>query len=216
MHDESLYQLASTKIHQIESELKRLNRWSTSPLTPEKLENMGAFGENTMTFEQWIQFILIPRVNQIIQEKDAFPEGSMLAAHAVRVFDGDPEAGPLHELLYEFDSLFYVEDEARFKNDTVQSYERGSKGGTVSIGDETIPEVLYTLIAVLPQFEGEALESQLQTYDEFLSFLSPTVRPEIAKLLKKTSAHCQNPESKLRIEQAAMSVANGGRAAEPY
>lgn len=47
-----IYVLASAKAKEIEAELKRLNRWSAEPLPSEKLENMGAFGSNTMAFEQ--------------------------------------------------------------------------------------------------------------------------------------------------------------------
>ena len=80
----------------------------------------------------------------------------------------------------------------------------------------TIPPVIYTLAELLPQFEGDDLESQLQTYDTFLSILAPSVRPAISELLKKAARSTSNPVSKQRIEQAARSIELGGRAAEPY
>ena len=217
MTDESTYELAKEKIGQIEEELKRIGRWTSEQLPTEKFENMGAFGENTMAFEQWIQFILVPRVHQIVQEKDQFPDNSMLATYAVRVFDGDPETDRLHGLLYEFDLLTGgVTDEKPFSDYEISCDVINNSVGKVSIGDESIPEVLYSLADVLPHFTGEDLESQLQTYDDFLSILSPSLRPAIAGLLKKAAGSCELPESKLRIEQAASSVANGGRAATPY
>ena len=57
---------------------------------------------------------------------------------------------------------------------------------------------------------------QFQTFDTFLSVLSPEVRPEISRLLLTAAGKSSNPSSRLRIEKAAMSIANGGRAAEPY
>ena len=42
-------------LEQIELELKRLYR--LQPLAPDKFIDMGAFGTNTMTFEQWLQFV---------------------------------------------------------------------------------------------------------------------------------------------------------------
>ena len=71
-----IYVLASAKAKEIEAELKRLNRWSAEPLPSGKLENMGAFSSNTMAFEQWLQFILIPRIHAIVEEKGEFPKGS--------------------------------------------------------------------------------------------------------------------------------------------
>ena len=73
-----IYVLASAKAKEIEAELKRLNRWSAEPLPSGKLENMGAFSSNTMAFEQWLQFILIPRIHAIVEEKGEFPKGSLL------------------------------------------------------------------------------------------------------------------------------------------
>ena len=86
----------------------------------------------------------------------------------------------------------------------------------VEAGSAEIPEVLRTLAGVLPQFEGADLESQLQTYDAFLGFLSPAVRPQIAILLRDAAARAKSPPARERIEAAAKSVLEGGRAAEPY
>jgi len=208
---QGLYALVASKANEIEAELKHLNRWSDAPLSPEKLENMGAFGSNTMTFEQWMQFVLIPRIHQIIKDEDSFPDGSMLAPYAIRYFDGDPEAGPLHDLLYELDNLING-------NEATESDEMENTNLPESIvfGSMEIPPVVFTLIDVLPQFEGDDLESQLQTYDVFLSTLSPKVRPTISKLLAEAAVKTLNERSKFRILEAARSVANGGRAAAPY
>jgi uncharacterized protein YqcC (DUF446 family) len=208
-----LYALVGAKALEIEEELKLLNRWQYDSLPAEKFENMGAFGSNTMAFEQWLQFILIPRIRQIGRDHDEFPSDSMLGAYAVRVFDGDHEATRLHELLCDIDQLITS------REDYIQRHqdeaERQVRPDTVSMGDTAIPPVIYTLAELLPQFEGDDLESQLQTYDTFLSILSPSVRPAIAELLLKAAKSTTNPASKQRIELAAQSVSKGGRAAEP-
>jgi hypothetical protein len=66
---------------------------------------MGAFGENTMAFEQWIQFVLVPRLRGIVRDRGEFPSASQLAVHAVRALDGDTDAERLHELLDALDRL---------------------------------------------------------------------------------------------------------------
>lgn len=207
------YTKVSNKASEIEAELKRLNRWCAEPLQPEKFKDMGAFGSNTMTFEQWLQFILIPRIQAIVDEKGEFPSNSMLAPYAIRVFNGDPEAGKLHDLLYELDNLI---NEKNKSDAQIAHAENTPPTESVVYGGTEVPPVIYTLIEVLPQFEGDDLESQLQTYDTFLSFLSPSVRPTISKLLSEAAQKTTNESSKIRIQEASCSVAQGGRAAAPY
>jgi uncharacterized protein YqcC (DUF446 family) len=177
-----------------------LHRWREQPLHAEAFENMGAFGENTMTFDQWMQFVLVPRLREIVRDREEFPSGSELAAYAVHALGGDPDFESLHELLYEIDQLVEPVNGAADR---------------VDLGGE-LPPVVYSLLDVLPQFEGDDLESQLQTYDTFLAICSPAVRPELSALLTKAAASTTNATSRARIEQAAQAVARGDRAAEPY
>lgn len=101
-----LYALAAAKAAEIEAELKNINRWDDQSLPEEAFVDMGPFGSRTMAFEQWIQFILLPRINQITLEKGEFPGKSNVATYAIRNFDGDPSAQRLCDLLYELDQLF--------------------------------------------------------------------------------------------------------------
>ena len=213
--DENLYTLVTAKALELEVELKRLDRWQNEPLPNEMFENMGAFGENTMTFEQWLQFVLIARIQQIVTDHDEFPSGSMLASYAVRAFDGDQDASQLHQILNDLDDLINtpessVDDGYKLEDENVNEVE------TISIGDTTIPTVVYTIAELLPQFEGEDLESQLQTFDTFLEILAPSARPILSDILQKAAQQTFNPVSKQRIINAAISITQGGRAAPIY
>jgi len=177
-----LYTLVSAKAKEIETELKRLNRWQSEPPPAEKFENMGAFGSNTMAFEQWIQFILIPRIQETVHGRGEFPTESRLAPYAVRVFDGDAESENLQELLYELDKLIN-EPTPPEVTDTTASISTPHYSPEL----ETIPEVVYVLAEVLPQFKGEDLESQLQTIDVFLQMLSSSNRQSISDILLKAA-----------------------------
>lgn len=86
----------------------------------------------------------------------------------------------------------------------------------VALGQTEIPPVLRSQADVLPQFAGEALESQLQTFDTFLAILSPTARPEIAAMLRRAAERTADAASAKRIMKAALDVSIGLRAAEPY
>lgn len=101
-----IYEKVQTKIQEIEVEMKKVGLWQNEPLQPEAYNITAAFGAGTMSLEQWIQFILISRVTDIIKEKGSFPPGSSVGVYAVRSFDGMPEASHLITLLCEFDALF--------------------------------------------------------------------------------------------------------------
>jgi uncharacterized protein YqcC (DUF446 family) len=101
-----IYVQAERKISEIEAEMKRIGYWSLEPLPEEAYDFQQAFAMDTMAFSQWLQFILIPRVRAIIEEKGDFPSESMVGTQAVREFDGDETASGLIKLLSEFDALF--------------------------------------------------------------------------------------------------------------
>jgi uncharacterized protein YqcC (DUF446 family) len=205
------------KAFEIETELRRLGRWSSRDLPREKYEDMGAFGSNTMSFEEWLQFILIPRIHQIVETKDDFPAGSQLATYAVRVWDGDPDSSRLHQILYALDDLVNMNDpnpEQAVQPASPQIH-LVTQQQKIIIGD-TVPPVLCTLAELLPQFSAEDLESQLQTFDALLAVLAPSAWTEVSKLLRKAAENTTDPVCRARLELAAQNVENGQRAAAHY
>jgi uncharacterized protein YqcC (DUF446 family) len=65
----------------------------------------GAFGSGNMAFEQWLAWVLVPRVRQIVAERGDFPNGSAVATYARRALDGVPGADRVVDVLYEFDTF---------------------------------------------------------------------------------------------------------------
>jgi uncharacterized protein YqcC (DUF446 family) len=45
----------------IEAEMRRVGLWQDGPLDPGALGFRQPFGADTMTFVQWLQFVLLPR-----------------------------------------------------------------------------------------------------------------------------------------------------------
>ncbi len=86
---------------------------------------------------------------------------------------------------------------------------------SVELQSSELPEVLRQIAKVLPQFEGDALNSQLQVFDVFLGLLSSSVRPEVVDLLREAAAQAPAKRVRDQIEAAAYAVAGGGRAAAP-
>lgn len=100
------YRVVAAKIDEIEQEMKRVGLWQEAPLAPEQYEFTRAFGMDTMSYDQWLQFVFLPRVREIISTRSKFPTSSSVGAQAVREFDTYPNAERLISLLSEFDTLF--------------------------------------------------------------------------------------------------------------
>jgi len=102
------HESVAQRIDAIEAEMRRIGLWQEEAPDPERLRFTRAFAGDTMTFEQWLQFIFIARVREIVAARGEFPSRSQVAAQAVREFDGFDEASGLISLLSEFDSQFDV------------------------------------------------------------------------------------------------------------
>ncbi len=100
------YAVVQEKIQAIEAELKRIGFWQNEPLKPKQYNFERAFAMDTMAYSQWLQFIFLPRVKEIIATQGTFPSQSVVGTQAVREFDGVDEASELLRLLAEFDALF--------------------------------------------------------------------------------------------------------------
>jgi uncharacterized protein YqcC (DUF446 family) len=101
-----IHDKAGKAVDVIEAELRRIGRWSEHRPPDAAFVDMGAFGMKTLSPEQWLQFVLVPNVRDIIVQRGAFPRSSAVSVWAFRNFDGDPDADQLLGLLGEFDALF--------------------------------------------------------------------------------------------------------------
>lgn len=105
MPAESRYAEATLRAQDIEDELRRLGRWGDARPADEAFESEAAFFADRMAFEQWLQWVLLPRVRDICAKHGEFPPSSQLGPYAVRQFDGDPNAGDLVARLAALDQL---------------------------------------------------------------------------------------------------------------
>ena len=97
------YSVAASYADRIENELRNLNAWQTEPLPDAAYQSETAFFGDTMTFYQWLQFVLLARVRETVAVRGGFPRSSSVGAYAVRELDGQDEAGDLIQVLCEFD-----------------------------------------------------------------------------------------------------------------
>ncbi len=99
------YAQVALMIDRIEAEMRAIGLWQHEALEPSRYEFSRAFAMDTMSFSQWLQFVFIARVRETINSHGAFPAQSMVAAQAVREYDGLHEASKLLTLLSAFDAL---------------------------------------------------------------------------------------------------------------
>jgi uncharacterized protein YqcC (DUF446 family) len=93
------------KIEEIEKEMKEHGLWQETPLPAEAYSFTRAFAGDTMAYSQWLQFVFIPRVHQVVAGNGDLPPTSSVGAQAVREFDGYDDAAGLVGLLVEFDEI---------------------------------------------------------------------------------------------------------------
>jgi len=90
----------------IERELKVQGWWDDEPPSDEALESTVPFAVDTMTLEQWLQWIFLPRMKIIIELSHPLPSASGILMMAETVFTDRPEQSrELRRLLAEFDQL---------------------------------------------------------------------------------------------------------------
>ncbi|MFJ4111418.1 YqcC family protein [Pseudomonas sp. NPDC089758] len=90
----------------IERELIVQGWWADEPPSDEALASTVPFAVDSMSFEQWLQWIFLPRMKIIIELGQPLPNASGILVMAETVFVDRPEQSrELRRLLAEFDRL---------------------------------------------------------------------------------------------------------------
>ena len=101
--------VVAAKLDAVEAEMKRIGMWQTEPLPPDAMDFEQAFGADKLSFQQWLQFVFIPNVRDLIATKGKFPRSSQVADQAFREWDmwgGAENVDALIQHLRDFDALF--------------------------------------------------------------------------------------------------------------
>lgn len=90
----------------IERELHVQGWWSDAAPSAEALASTVPFAVDSMSFEQWLQWIFLPRMKEILERGLALPNASGILVMAETVYvDRPEESRQLRKLLAEFDQL---------------------------------------------------------------------------------------------------------------
>jgi uncharacterized protein YqcC (DUF446 family) len=91
----------------IEAEMRRISLWSTQRPAGDKLHSLLPFCYDTLTIEQWLQWILLPRMRHILEQDLDLPEQSDIHPYAEEFLTDRPaDTLQLLRLIKQFDELF--------------------------------------------------------------------------------------------------------------
>lgn len=93
---------------QIEQELKETQLWQEEPIDPASLQSTEPFCCDTLKFEQWLQFVLIPKLHHMLALQQTLPTNASIAPMGEHLWQGDAQKLKLIELLQQLDECFYA------------------------------------------------------------------------------------------------------------
>jgi uncharacterized protein YqcC (DUF446 family) len=102
------FPLIADQLLLIERELRAQGWWGSVAPSAEALASVEPFAVDTLDFEQWLQWIFLPRMKAILEQDLALPNASGIQEMAEMVFAARHVQGKdrqLQALLKEFDRL---------------------------------------------------------------------------------------------------------------
>lgn len=100
----SIYPDIATLLLELEGELRALELWESEPPAPEALASTQPFCVDTLTLSQWLQFVFLPRMSQMVEAEHPLPEKCGIAPMAEEYFSGSAlHTGGLIRKLTEID-----------------------------------------------------------------------------------------------------------------
>jgi uncharacterized protein YqcC (DUF446 family) len=93
-------------ILKLEQSLRGAKLWSSSALSIEVLQSKLPFAFDTMSFEQWLQFVFIPRMSEIVSNKSALPDNLMLLPMAEHSMGSADKQSGVMDVIKQIDLIF--------------------------------------------------------------------------------------------------------------
>ncbi|WP_428820657.1 YqcC family protein [Microbulbifer sp. MCCC 1A16149] len=97
----SIYPDIATLLLELEAEMRAVELWDAEPPSEEALASTQPFCVDTLTLPQWLQFVFLPRMSQLVELEQPLPGKCGIAPMAEEYFRGTdlPIAGLTRKLL---------------------------------------------------------------------------------------------------------------------
>jgi uncharacterized protein YqcC (DUF446 family) len=90
----------------LEKELLAQGRWETSPPDPAALQSTQPFAFDTLSFDQWLQWIMLPRMHALLVHQQPLPMHCAMQPMAEETYaESDPASAQITKLLGDIDNL---------------------------------------------------------------------------------------------------------------
>ena len=99
----SIYAEVADQLLQLEAEMRRLQLWESEAPSPEALASREPFCVDTLSLPQWLQFVFLPRMSQLIELEQPLPGRSGIAPLAEEFFKNSSGFDALIVLLADID-----------------------------------------------------------------------------------------------------------------
>ncbi|MDP2560529.1 YqcC family protein [Psychrobium sp. 1_MG-2023] len=100
-------QQVSVLLEQINQEMVRIDLWQSTSPDKAALESSEPFCCDTLTFAQWLEFILLPKMQMLIDSNMPLPTEFLILPMAEESFKGVAQnTTPLLKLIAELDAQF--------------------------------------------------------------------------------------------------------------
>lgn len=91
-------------LQELEDTLKSHELWQNTPVAAEKLQSTAPFCCDTLRFEQWLQFVFIPKMLELLAANAPLPSNMAIAPMAEMSFAQQPYFDALLDVLTRLDA----------------------------------------------------------------------------------------------------------------
>ena len=81
-----IYAQLQLLLRDLEAELVIKQQWATQDMTPKDLVSTEPFAIDKMSFSQWLQFVFLPRMQQMVEAQSPLPDNCSIAPMAEEFF----------------------------------------------------------------------------------------------------------------------------------
>lgn len=98
---------------EVEAALRTGGKWEAAEPPAEALSSATPFCIDTLSFEQWLQWVFLPRMRHILEQSRPLPRKSRIFPYAQEYLDkNDPITGGLLRQIKQFDDLIAIQSAA--------------------------------------------------------------------------------------------------------
>lgn len=105
MSGQSIQLQTQTLLKELALGMRQNSLWAEQPLQPEALLSIAPFACDTMSFEQWLQFVYIPKLQELVDQQRPLPNKIAVLPMAEEVFKNNGNVAVVMSILGQLDNL---------------------------------------------------------------------------------------------------------------